>query len=271
MKKTLIALAVVASAVVSGSAMADGWVEGGITDSIDMGGSIISEQPVWMWQINKNVSDSMNLNVSNAVVSNSQNVWSNVGDAFPILLGKTKFAYSNVSSGMSPIITYGGEGFAIKSPVDDAPTITLQATGKTDPSKVGQFKFKMNMYSLVSMLWKGNGVTTQDKDTYQMIADTSKVYGNGYFQNAGYVKTMTTDDVKDQLTRILGGEMISIADTKVSTPTYTGPNLFDTANAYNVEGVYASEYVANSGTLSFPVDGTPEDWKATLNVTVSYQ
>ncbi|HAV9130513.1 TPA: hypothetical protein JLE90_004576 [Escherichia coli] len=63
----------------------------------------------------------------------------------------------------------------------------------------------MNMFALSDHFWKGDGVNSIDKDTYQMIADTSKVYGNGYFQNAGYVRTMTTDDVKNELTRILAG------------------------------------------------------------------
>ncbi len=270
MKKTLIALAVAASAAVSGSAMA--WQDGDFNGSVDIGGSITSEQPTWQWKIANMSADAINLKLADATQSDSNNVWSNIGEkAYTILLGKTKFEYSAVSSGMSPVITYGGDGFNIKHPVNSAPIITLTATGKTDTSKVGTLVFKMNMFALSDHYWKGNGVDTVDKDTYQMIADTSKVYGNGYFQNAGYVKTMTSDDVKNELTRILGADMISISSSAVSTPTYTGPNIFDRADAFNIEGVYGSEYVANSGTLTFPQNATPTDWKATLRVTVSYQ
>ncbi|MBN6398504.1 fimbrial protein [Escherichia coli] len=270
MKKTLIALAVAASAVVSGSAMA--WQDGNFDSSVDIGGNITSEQPTWQWKIGNMSADAINLRLADATQSGSDNVWSNIGDkAYSILLGKTKFEYSNVSSGMSPIITYGGEGFNIKSPVDSAPIITLTATGKTDPSKVGKLTFKMNMFALTDLTWIGDGVDTFDKDIYQMIADTSKLYGNGYLQNAGYVKTMDTDFVKGELTRLLAGDMINISSSAVPTQTYTGPNVFDNVGAKNIEGVYGSEYVANSGTLTFPQDSTPTDWKATLRVTVAYQ
>ncbi|GDA14477.1 fimbrial protein FaeI [Escherichia coli] len=270
MKKTLIALAVAASAAVSGSAMA--WQDGDFSGSVDIGGNITQEQPTWQWKIGNMSADAINLRLADATQSGSDNVWSNIGEkAYPILMGKTKFEYSNVSSGMSPVITYSGDGFNIKYPADSSPIITLTATGKTDTSKVGTLQFKMNMFALSDMLWKGDGVTTQDKDTYQMIADTAKTYGNGYFQNAGYVKTMTTDDVKNELTRILGADMITISPSAVPTQSYTGPAIFDRTDAFNIEGVYGSEYVANSGTLTFPQNATPTDWKATLKVTVSYQ
>ncbi|HFL4680053.1 TPA: fimbrial protein [Escherichia coli] len=270
MKKTLLALTVVASAAVSGSAMA--WQDGDFSDSVDIGGNITSEQPTWQWKVGDMSADAINLRVADATQSGSKNVWSNIGgEAYPILLGKTKFEYSGVPSGMSPIITYSGEGFSIRYPVDSAPIVKLTATGKTDPSMVGTLEFKMNMFALSDHFWKGDGVTTFDKDTYQMVADTSKIYGNGYLQNAGYVKTMTSDDVRNELVRMLGADMISISSSAVSTPTYTNPGIFDRTDAFNIEGVYGSEYVANSGTLTFPVGATPTDWKATLKVTVSYQ
>lgn len=270
MKKTLIALAVAASAVVSGSAMA--WQEGDFEGSISMGGNITAPQPAWLWQLGEQGEDAIDLSLADATQSDGNNVWSNISDhPYTLLLGKTKAEYSSVSSGMAPIITYSGEGFYIKHPADSAPVVTLTATGKTDVSKKGTLQFKMNTYALVDMLWKGNGVDTNDKDTYQMIADTAKTYGNGYFQNAGYVKTMTTDNVKNELSRMLGGDMITISENAVPTQSYTGPNIFNRNDAFNIEGAYGAEYVANSGVLTFPQNATPNDWIATLRVTVSYQ
>ncbi|WP_218066226.1 fimbrial protein [Escherichia coli] len=267
MKKTLIALVVAASAAVSGSAMA--WQDGDFTGSVDIGGNITQEQPTWQWKIGNMSADAINLRLADATQSGSDNVWSNIGEkAYSILIGKTKLEYSNVSSGMSPVITYSGDGFSIEHPADSAPVITLTATGKTDTSKVGTLKFNMNMFAMSDMTWKGDDIII---DTYQMIADPSAAYGNGYLQNVAYVKSMTTDDVKSELVRILGADMITISSSATPTQSYTGPALFDRADAYNVEGVYGSEYVANSGTLTFPQNATPTDWKATLKVTVSYR
>ena len=49
MKKTLIALAVAASAAVSGSAMA--WTANGTGGSVDMGGTLIPEGKVTPWEV----------------------------------------------------------------------------------------------------------------------------------------------------------------------------------------------------------------------------
>lgn len=270
MKKTLIALAVAASAVVSGSAMA--WQDGNFDNSVDIGGSITSDQPTWQWKVGNASANAINLKLADATQSGTDNVWEGIGDkAYPILLGKTKFEYSGVAAGMSPVISYSGDGFYIKHTADSAPIVGLQATGKTDATKVGKLEFKMNVFTLADLMWKGNGVTTQDRDVYQVIADTSKSYGNGYLQNAGYVKTQTAEGMKNELTRLLGADMITIAASANPVNNYTGPNMFDRVDASNLEGVYGSEYIAKSGKLTFPQNATPTDWKATLKVTVSYQ
>ncbi len=263
MKKTLIALAVAASAVVSGSAMA--WQDGDFNGSVDIGGSITSDQPTWQWKIGNMSADAINLKLADATQSGSNNVWSNIGEeAYTILLGKTKFEYSGVSSGMSPVITYGGDGFNIKFPVDSAPEVELNATGKTDTSKVGTLTFKMNVFGLLN-------ATRADGNVYQILADTSKKYGNGYLQNAGYVNTLSAVSVRDNVERILEGEMIDIPSDATPASGYARPNHFNNTGFSEIQGVYASEYVANSGTLTFPQNATPTDWKATLRVTVSYQ
>ncbi|WP_218071832.1 fimbrial protein [Escherichia coli] len=263
MKKTLIALAVAASAAVSGSAMA--WQDGDFNNSVDIGGSITTEQPAWQWKLGNMSADAINLKLADATQSGSDNVWSNIGEkAYSILLGKTKFEYSGVSSGMIPVVDYSGDGFSINHVVDSAPIVRLTATGKTDASKVGTLEFKMNIFGLMDMV-------RADGDVYQVVADSSKTYGNGYLRNAGYVSTLSADLVKSNLERILGGEMIDISSNASPASGYAGPNHFNNVNFSNIEGVYASEYIANSGKLTFPKDATPTDWKATLRVTVSYQ
>ncbi|WP_370556258.1 fimbrial protein [Edwardsiella tarda] len=269
MKKTLLALAL-ATGAVSGSAMA--WQEGNFNGSVDIGGNIVQQQPSWQWMVGNESGSAVNLNLSDAVVSGNNNVWSGVGaKSYPILLGKTKFKYSGVGTGMSPVITYGGEGFAINFPADAAPKITLTAKGKTDTAKTGVLKFNMNMYALADVIWSKAGTNGNDLYTYQMIADTAKSYGNGYLQNAGYVKTLTSAKVKDGVARLLGADMITLDPGTVETASYTRPNLFDDTSALGLQGAYGSEFVANSGELTFPKDATPSDWKATLAVTVSYQ
>ncbi|EPW6021750.1 hypothetical protein ACXPSQ_000940 [Salmonella enterica subsp. enterica serovar Newport] len=127
----------------------------------------------------------------------------------------------------------------------------------------------------ICSLWQiSPGGATADRPTdrviYQTVADTSKANGNGYMQNAAYVKSMTSTQVKDHLPRILGADMITIAQDAVES-SYTGPNVFNRADAKTIQGVYGSEIVAKSGQLSFPKDGVPSDWNAQMSVTVSYQ
>lgn len=62
MKKTLIALAVAASAAVSGSAIA--WQDGDFNGSVDIGGSITSDQPTWQWKIGNMSADAINLKLN---------------------------------------------------------------------------------------------------------------------------------------------------------------------------------------------------------------
>lgn len=263
MKKTLIALVVAASAAVSGSAMA--WTQGDFNGSVDIGGSISQEQSTWQWKVGNESADSINLKLADAVHSGSDNVWNNVGEkSYPILLGKTVSEYTGISSGMAPVITYSGDGFKIKYPADSAPEVELNATGKTDTSKVGTLTFKMNIFGLLN-------ATRSSGEVYQLLADTSKAYGNGYLQNAGYVNTLSADLVRDNVERILEGEMIDISSDAAPASGYAGPNHFNNTGLSKIQGVYASEYVANSGTLTFPQNATPDDWKASLEVTVSYQ
>ena len=51
MKKTLIALAVAASAVVSGSAMAAGWEQNGTGGSVDLGGTLTPVEKATPWEV----------------------------------------------------------------------------------------------------------------------------------------------------------------------------------------------------------------------------
>lgn len=272
MKKTLIALAVTASAVVSGSAMA-AWSTGGDFDGgINIGGNITTDAPTWLWKTGADQGTAVDLKLADAVVSGDNNVWSGVGKtSFPVLMGKTKAEYNGVSTGMSPIITYSGEGFSISQPADSAPVITLSAFAKDDKTKAGTFQFKMDIMSLASVMWVGDGVTTQDKKVYQTIGDSGKTYGNGFAQNKSYINSMTPEAIKGKISAILGADMITIPADAV-TAGYTGPNIFDrTDNIKNIQGVYASEYVANSGVLTFPKANTPKDWQANMTVSVTYQ
>ncbi|HIF3540803.1 TPA: fimbrial protein [Salmonella enterica] len=270
MKKTLIALTVAASAAVSGSAMA-AWSTGGdFSGDINIGGNITTETPAWLWNIGADRGNAVDLKLADAVVSGANNVWSGIGaESFPILMGKTKAIYSGVSTGMAPVITYSGEGFAMRHIADSAPEITLAAVAKDDATNTGQFKFKMDLLGLSNVQWIGDGVTTFDKNVYQVIGDSSKTYGNGWPQNKTYINSMTTEQVRDKIAAILGSDMITIPADAV-TAGYTGPNAFNRADAGSLQGAYASAYVANSGELTFPKDKTPKSWVSNLKVTVSY-
>lgn len=267
MKKTLIALAVGMAAIVSTSAMA--WTEGDFNGSIDIGGDIAAPQKgVWMWQNGASQISSLNLDKSKATVDGNNFTWTGIGEnSFPILMGKTSVRMPS-AAGLAPVIDYGGEGFSIKQNADAPPTITLKAKGKTDSSKEGTFTFNLAIWTVAS-LDAPNGTKL-----LQGIVDSNKTFGNGYLQNAGYYRGINSQEFANNVSRILGGDMITVNGYD-SSAGLTDPRIYNgthpivtEGNTY--EGSYASEFVAKSGTITFPVSDVPDDWKVTLLTTVTY-
>ena len=117
MKKTLIALAVAASAAVSGSAMAalGEWQEGNNGGNVNIGGIVnVSNLPVWLVATGSGFSGFTN-NATDLTGGNKL-LTVNAPEAIPVVAIKSKDAYDALeySKGTMPSVTLsGGDGVAI--------------------------------------------------------------------------------------------------------------------------------------------------------------
>ncbi|MBB2412944.1 hypothetical protein HEL17_023440 [Escherichia sp. 14.0985] len=124
MKKTLIALAVAASAAVSGSAMA--WTASGTGGSVDLGGTLTPVEKVTPWEVK--VGDGVT-NLDADVQKGQKEIRISVAKAIPVLGIRNANANGfNGGAGIHPQIDYNGaidlNGFR-----DGTTTLTLEVTG----------------------------------------------------------------------------------------------------------------------------------------------
>ena len=96
MKKTLIALAVAASAV---SGMAHAWTNGDFNGSVDIGGNIVADNfsQKWSWAVGSSINSFSNKLTD--LTENGKKLTITVQGNKPILLGKTNEAFSTPSAG----------------------------------------------------------------------------------------------------------------------------------------------------------------------------
>lgn len=283
MKKTLIALAVAASAMAAGSVAAADWVSGGFNTSIDFGGEI--SQPVeggWEWLTPAETTaaaSKMDVKADAAVVADGQSTWNNIGNKNLLLLAGKTLTDSTTGAGMLPVISFGGEGFVMEKPAGDTNIVTLTAKGKSDSSKVGSFKFKLNTYMLSGIKYtQASGVIEGAKDVLQLVtAPSNSSWGNGYASNGSHQKAFTGDDGYALVQAAMGKYFPFTSKEGYESQNTGRPNMFNATNPFAngvagspVKGGYAAEFVKNSGTLTFPANAIPQDWVAKMTATVSY-
>ncbi|GCU67651.1 K88 fimbrial protein AD [Escherichia coli] len=117
MKKTLIALTVAVSAVVSGSAMAglQGWSEGTTGGTVNVGGTItVDNTPVWLVTTGSGFSGFSNKDTD--LTDGNKRLTVNAPEAIPVLAIRSKEAYTagDYAKGTMPsVVISGGDGTAI--------------------------------------------------------------------------------------------------------------------------------------------------------------
>lgn len=143
MKKTLIALTVAASAVVSGSAMA--WTNGNFNGSVDIGGSVTvgdNFAQKWMWATGTAL-NAFDGNTADLTDTNKKLVVTANKDA-AILLGKTESAFAAKNTGSSAIphiafTDYKGAPVALNfaGTADGIGSMTLPVTNTAKNTELG--------------------------------------------------------------------------------------------------------------------------------------
>lgn len=257
MKKTLIALAVAASAVVSGSAMA-AWTANGGGGQVEIGGSLtpVTKATPWETAIGTAVTD---LNAQ--IQKNDTKVEVNVPKTLPILAIRSTAQFTG-RAGIAPAINYGWIGNVWKNSSTQASAEVRNEAGVV----VGGAHFPLTVQGAMAAS-KVDGSIPHQK---LMFANKK---GQAY---VGGLPT-SANDVLDVRNIILQG-WPDIAD-KFVLPSGAAwePNFYETFtdSGWKYSSYYGSVIAKNSKiniTMNAPVKAdAPFKWKISLPATVTYQ
>ncbi|MED0218879.1 hypothetical protein RCO08_21875 [Escherichia coli] len=260
MKKTLIALAVAASAVVSGSAMAAGWEQNGTGGSVNMGGSLTPVEKVTPWEVKTGAA----VTGLDAQIQKGQKVVDvAVNKAIPVLgirtIASTAF---QGQPGISPQVDYGNAVNVDAFENGRAP-VTLDVKDDTN-TKIGTLTTSMGASALVSIKNNSGGFNGY----YHFYAD--KV-GYGFFGGLPKNKENTPDE--DIALRVMPEIAAHYVDQELSHSNVNRGTAFenpeDTYSGYYGAGIEQGKTIKI--TLDQPAGADAIKWKASLPVTVSYQ
>ena len=256
MKKTLIALAVAASAVVSGSAMA--WTANGTGGSVELSGTLNPKDLVTPWEVK--VGD--DVTGLDADINKGQSVV-NISSSKSIeILGirtKEKAAFTGIR-GISPQIDYGAAIDATK--FSDGETELTLAVKDDAGNEIGKLES-----SLFAQAYSSEKKEGEYAKKFFVFAD---VKGSAYYGGLG--QSADVISLKDLAAAYMPD---AEANWVNQGGEYTAPeNSFfgDSGKTYN--SYYFSVIKPNQVikfTLNEPASGdAPIQWKASLPVTVSY-
>ncbi|HAX3345012.1 TPA: hypothetical protein JWL09_005276 [Escherichia coli] len=259
MKKTLIALAVAASAAVSGSAMA--WTQNGTGGSVDLGGTLTPVEKVTPWEVKVGAA----VNDLDAQIQKGQKEVSiAVNKAIPVLgIRNASTNGFEGRQGIKPQIDYNGaidlDGFS-----KGVTTLTLKVTD-ADGNKSGTLSAPFSSAGASS--WSGGGSVSGSKTLYSSASGDS-FYG-GLAKNRNQALLAGAVELIGALSSDFVGKWV-VQGTK----WYDGTETF-ADQGINYYGVYGSG-IEQGKTIKITLDKAASgddsiQWKASLPVTVSYQ
>ncbi|EHM2892237.1 hypothetical protein KGD15_002972 [Escherichia coli] len=259
MKKTLIALAVAASAAVSGSAMA--WTANGTGNSVDLGGTLTPVEKVTPWEVKTGAAVT---NLDAQVQKGQTSVTVNVNQAIPVLGIRTQAVNPFMgSAGISPQINYGGAvdvgGFSA-----GVTTLTLDVTD-AGGTKIGNMTVPFSAAGARS--YSVDNVTGES--SRNLYATTS---GDAFFGGLGNSESAIASDAKAFVSAIDADVVAKYTSWDISNVSGALTDNF-TGNVF-YSGFYGSGIESGRSikiTLNKAVTGDSQiQWKASLPVTVSY-
>lgn len=255
MKKTLIALAVAASAAVSGSAMA--WTANGTGDSVNLGGTLKPVDVVTPWEVKVGAAkNDLNANIRKG----DTKVDIPVDKAIPVLGIRTQTTQVfQGQPGISPQIDYGNAVNVDAFENGRAP-VTLEVKDDTN-TKIGTLTTSLGASALTSIKGSWNGY-------FHSYADRA---GLGFFGGLPKNKAQTPDE------NIAFNVMPEVADHYTSQDVkYSGVGASTefastdaTYSAYYASGIEQGQSIKI--TLDTPAGADAINWNASLPITVSYQ
>ncbi|EHP0933608.1 hypothetical protein KN839_004410 [Salmonella enterica] len=262
MKKTLIALAVAASAVVSGSAMA--WTANGTGGNVELGGTLTPQGKVTPWEVQvgtavTNLDGQIQKGLRTASVDVKKGVF-----VLGVRTQKTSAVLGSEFAGNIPQISYGGK-LDLNSFNNGVGTVTLDALNKANSQKIGSVKVPLLAGAVSS--WSGaNGSRLEQKF---LIADSA---GQAFFGGLPKNVSAARDHVASDLAKIsseFGAHYVSQNGSWTNMGSEAFPYEADTYSTYYGSGIEAGAKIKIN--LDAPAAADAIVWKASLPVTVSYQ
>lgn len=261
MKKTLIALAVAASAVVSGSVSA-GWTQNGNGFPFEISGTLTVVEKVTPWEVK--IGDAMN-NMDVPVEQGSSLINIPVGKDSLILAirPKERVAFSGGKPNITPQIEFGG-AVDMTSFEDGRSTLTV---GVTDPrgQRIGR------MIAIFESAAEASRYKTNDSSSGKFNMYASEA-GQFFYGGLGRSAESIATNCYDVAMRYQSDVIVSYDDQGLYgsvTKNSFAPENGKTYSGYYTAGIPAGNSILIE--LDKPVAGDEAiTWKASLPVTVTY-
>ncbi|HEA8350635.1 TPA: fimbrial protein [Escherichia coli] len=255
MKKTLIALALTASAV---SGIAHAWTNGDFNGSVDLGGTITPDIVTGPWEV-KAGSNLTGLDATVASGATSVNI---TLPSDSLVLGIRSTGWFTGQAGISPQISYAGSiGNTFENGKVD---LTLNVKDSSTDQEIGVLTTKLTTAGVVSR------VRPAGEETHNMYAANA---GEGFFGGLSLSHDSSTlHNAPVDLANKLDSTILDNWEQKGDSFGSNIPATFDNVNAqfnsFYVSGLETSDNVSIQLNEALTTD---VEWKASLPITVSYQ
>lgn len=265
MKKTLIALAVAASAAVSGSAMA--WVSNGTGGNVDLGGTLTPVEKVTPWEVKTGAAVT---GLDAEIMKNQKVVKIALTKAAPVLgiRNKDSNGFRGKSGGeLVPQISYG-TAVDINGFSSGVTTLTLDAFNK-DGDKLGTMVAPFSAAAIINWSSESSGRTGS-------LRAMASQHGGAFFGGVGKTESSVPSSVDASHALISSLDSDYVAKFQFGNEKET--RIQDNEDFHNETNIFRSAYGAGIEqgktielTLDNPAAGDAQiQWKASLPVTVSY-
>ncbi|EJJ8523980.1 hypothetical protein NJ953_004490 [Salmonella enterica] len=258
MKKTLIALAVAASAVVSGSAMA--WTASGSGGSLELGGTLTPPKKITPWEVQVGSGTAVT-GLDAEFKPGNTTVTIPVASVIPVLGIRTKtkesFPGAGAAGGLRPEINYNNT-VNIAGFNDGVTTLTLDVTDAANNQKIGSLSGKFSAAAAIS--YPGVKASAYAEDN-----------GFAFFGGVGKTADSVVADPEALAKLVFPGSTDNFNTLGGGGWGKTHENYFNQNAQYS--GFYASGIKAGDN-ITITLDHAPTNgnvvWKASLPVSVTY-
>lgn len=271
MKKTLIALAVAASAVVSGSAMA--WNNGNFNGSVDIGGTV-TPPPVspWQWKMGAPITG---LDTSWDKLSASNEVTFNMNAPKPLLMGKLETPTMG-GPGLAPQVVWQdakGQNIAINfsnSGNESKGSFTAIIMDKAGAKELGSAVLNIHAYGLMA---KASSVNNSGQNYQPLRGGVAGDVGFGMIPSANAGVVQAADQTLAAINTLATEEIFTEAMKQGATAKDQGASSTFTSPLFkNTAALVAGFETGDSVVATFAQRPTSTtEWKIPLSATVTHQ